>query len=221
MANWNEYLSKIGLDRLYVAPVAYDLPTGYSAGVPVYLAPAAEASLEPSKSIYVQYADDRIFDIITGEGGTLIKLIVPNIDPEMLAMITGRVFDAGQGRMYDNRGMGEYLALSFRSLKSNGHYRYYQFHKGKFVMPSESYVTRSETPEPQLIELNYLAIHTWFRFNIDDHTDNLKRVFGDEDSTGFDATGWFGAVQLPDIGIELEDGSGYWEFEDGTRMEWA
>ena len=196
MANSGEYKSKIGLDSLYIAAVSADSLAAYTAGTPQWLAPAAEASLEPTTSFEIQYADDSPYDVMTGEAGTSINLKITNLDPESLALITGRVWDAASGRMFDNKGEAPYFALGFRSKKSNGSYRYYWFYKGKFSMPKEEIATKGEKPEPKTLELTYTAIQTVYQWTIGSVTDTMKRVIGDQDSTGFSATGWLTQVQV-------------------------
>jgi len=197
MPNSGEYKSRIGLDSLYVAVVSADSASAYTAGTPAYLAPAAEASQEPTSSFEVQYADDQPYDVMTAEGDTKISLVVTNIDLQTLATITGRVFDAASGRLWDNGGEAPYCALSFRSLKANGSYRYYQYLKGKFDMPKEETATKGESPEPKTLDLTFTAIRTTYEWNLGTVTDSVKRIVGDEDTTNFSATGWFTSVQTP------------------------
>lgn len=196
-ANAGEYKSRIGLDSLYIAEVTQDDASAYAADTPEYLAPAAQASQEPSSSFEIQYADDQPYDVMTAEGETKISLSVTGIPLEMLAKITGKEFDATSGRMYDNGGVAPYIALSFRSLKSNGSYRYYQYLKGKFDMPKEETATRAEAPDPKTMELIYTAIRTVHEFSLGGINDKVKRVVGDEDTTNFSGTGWFSQVQTP------------------------
>ena len=92
-ANAGEYKSRIGLDSLYIAKVTVDSASAYTADTPEYFAPAAEASQEPSTSFEIQYADDQAYEVMTGEGPTTISLIVTGLPLEMLALITGKVFD--------------------------------------------------------------------------------------------------------------------------------
>ncbi len=197
MPNAGEYKSKVGLDSLYVATVTADSAASYAAGTPAYLAPAAEASQEPTSSFEIQYADDQPYDVMTGEGDTKISLTVTGIDMQTLATITGRVFDSASGRLWDNGGTAPYCALSFRSQKANGSYRYYQYMKGKFDMPKEATATKGEKPEPKTMELTFTAIRTVYKWNLGTVTDSVKRIVGDQDTTNFSATGWFSAVQTP------------------------
>lgn len=195
--NASEYKSRVGLDSLYIAEVTLDDATGYTADTPEYFAPAAEASQEPSSSFEIDYADDKPYDVMTAEGETKITLTVTNIPVEMLAKITGRVFDSASGRMFDNGAEAPYIALSFRSKKSNGSYRYYQYLKGKFTPPKEEAMTKGEKPEPKKVQLEFTAIHTTYEFDLGSINGTVKRVIGDEDTTNFSATGWFTQVQTP------------------------
>lgn len=199
-ANDGEYKSRIGIDSLYIAEVTQDDADGYVADTPEYLAPAAEASQTPATNTATQYADDAPYDSMSYEAETEIELTVTGIPPAMMAKLLGREFDATTGRVYDNPGATPpYFALSFRSLKSNGSYRYFQYLKGRFSAPTEEAATKGDSPDPKPTTLTYTAIPTLYAFDLDGGTTyaKLKRIYGDEDTTNFSATGWFGAVQTP------------------------
>ena len=199
MANSGEYRSVIGLNSLYVAEVTLDDASAYTAGTPAWLAPAAEASAEPSSSFEIQYADDQPYEVMASEGETKIGLKVTGIPLELLASMTGRVWDATTGRMYDNAGVAPYFALSFRSRKSNGSYRYYQYLKGRFDMPKDAVATLGEKAEPKVVEMTYTAIRTVYEFDLGDINDSVKRIVGDTDVIAFDETSWFSQVQVPGV----------------------
>ncbi len=196
-ANASENKSKIGLDSLYIAEVLQDDAAAYLADTPEYLAPAAEASQEPTTSFEIQYADDQPYDVMESEGDTKINLKITGLSPAMYAKILGRPFDAVSGRVFDNAAPAPYMALAFRSQKSNGKYRYYQFLKGKFSTPKEEAATKGEKPEPKTLELIFTAIRTVHKFNLGSVTDSVKRIFGDEDTTNFNGSTWFSQVQTP------------------------
>ncbi len=202
-ANAGEYKSRVGLKDLYIAEVLTDVAgTGATFGTPETFAPAAEASLAPTVNSETQYADDRPFDVAQAEGITELQLTVTNLPPEMLALVTGATFDAASGRVFDDADptKASYYALGFRSLKSNGSYRYYWFLKGKFQKPSEDFATQGDSPDPKTPQITYTAIKTEYEYDLDgSNSAGIKRVLGDEDTTNFDATGWFSAVQEPSV----------------------
>src|SRR4030065_848426 len=166
-ANANEYKSRIGLDSLYIAEVTVDSASAYTADSPEYLAPAAEASQAPATNSATQYADDQPYDSVVIEGETVISLTVTGIPPIMQAKLLGRQFDAVSGRVFDNPGATPpYFALSFRSLKSNGSYKYYQYLKGRFSAPTEETATKAESPDPKTTQMTYTAIPSVYEFDI-------------------------------------------------------
>jgi phi13 family phage major tail protein len=195
----DEYKSVVGVDSLYIAEVTQDNAAGYVAGTPEYLAPVAELSAEPAVNSETQYADNQAYDTMSSVGETEITAVITNIPAEVYAKITGQVFDATTGRVYENEGAAPYFAFGFRSLKSNGKYRYYWFPKVKFSLPKEEQSTKADSPEFKTRELLITAIKTVYEFDLGDINDSVKRVWGDEDTTNFSATNWFTTVQVPGV----------------------
>lgn len=199
-----EYKPRVGLDSLYIAEVSADEAGTYTVGVPEYLAPAAEASQASTINTETIYADDQAYETFTTKGETTITLTVTGIPLGLLARITGQVFDEASGVMYEHGGVPPYFALMFRSLKSNGSYRYYLFPKVKFDIPDEEAATKGESPDPKLLQINVHAIKTTAKFVLDDYglEDGLTRIIGDDDITAFDPTDWFTSVQVPQVASE-------------------
>jgi phi13 family phage major tail protein len=194
-----EQKSKIGLDSLYFALVTQDDNTAYVAGTPEYLAPSATASMEPQSTFSIQYADNQPYEVMAAEAETKITLEVTGLSLLQLATIIGRSFDAATGRMYDNGSIPPYIALGFRTLKSNGHYRYFWILKGKFSMPKEDVATLADKPDPKSLQIIFTAIRTTWKFSLPNSvTDSVKRVIGDDDTANFTvAATWFSQVQTP------------------------
>jgi phi13 family phage major tail protein len=201
MSTLDEQRSVIGLRDLYIALVTQDDADAYAADTPQAFAPAVNASHKPKVNKKVQYADDRVFDTTLGKGETDFDLEVTNIPLEMQALVLGQTYDAATGRIFDNAGSTPPdVALGFRAQKSNGSYRYYWFLKGKFSPPDEEHSTKADTPEPKNLKIKFTATDTIYAFDLGDETDSARSVIGDEDISGFDADGWFDAVQVPVAG---------------------
>lgn len=193
-----EYKSTVGLDSLYYALITADTDAAYTAGTPKILAPAAEASQAPATSMVTQPADDKPFDNSFSEGPTKITLTVTALPLSTLAEITGNVYDAVNGLMYDGGGVPPDCALLFRSKKSNGNYRYYEYLKGNFEKPQETNKTKGDTTEFQPIQIIFTALFTVHKFvQSGQKTDSLLRLVGDEDIDEFDGSDWFDAVTVP------------------------
>lgn len=193
------YKSYIGVSDLYYTLISEDSAAVYTPGVPVLLAPVAEISQEPNVSSETQYMDNTAFDVASGEGETQVTITISNLPLETQAILLGRVLDATVGRLYDQGGTPPYIALGFRSLKSNGKYRYYWFLKGKFELPGEAARTKTDTVEFQPVELTFTGIFSTFEFTVGPGAikAKTKRVIGDEDVPNFVGAAWFNAVQIP------------------------
>jgi phi13 family phage major tail protein len=198
--NENEKKSVVGLSDIHFALITQDDANGYAAGTPQLFAPAVNASHKPTSNTKTQYADDSPWDTSISEGETTIDLEVTAIPLSTLALVLGKDYDAATGRLLDGAGTPPDIALSFRSKKSNGKYKYFQYLKGKFSAPAEDQSTETDTPDPKNITITFTAIKTIYEFTVGSASKNYKRVVGDEDSDNFSATGWFDAVQLPASG---------------------
>lgn len=209
--NEGEYRSTIGLDSLYVAAVTADTSIIYTTGIPEILAPGAEISMTPVSSQEIYYSDDQPHEIISSEAETDMEITLTGVPSQMLALLFGASFDTVTGRVYDNAGIPPYMALGFRTLKSNGSYRYYWCQKVQFIPPGEGAATKADRATPNTIKLTCKAIKTIYKWNLGSVVDSIKRVYADEDTANVDAAGWFTQVQTPskvgDAHFLLEDGS--------------
>jgi|MTBAKSStandDraft_2_1061841.scaffolds.fasta_scaffold01232_10 phi13 family phage major tail protein len=196
-----EYKSQIGLDKLYYAPITADDAAAYTPGAPVALAPAATAKPSTTKSINTQYADDGVFDTSTAEGETKIEIEVTNLPLETIAALTGRTLNVTNGMLIEGSAANAPdMALSFRSKKSNGKYRYIQYLKGKFEIGDEEFATLEANPAPKLAKLTYTAVYTIHPFTTKTGvTEVVKVVRADEDVTASAAlcAAWFTQVNVP------------------------
>ena len=196
----DQYKSVIGLSDLYYALVTQDDDTAYVADTPKKLAPAVDATVTPTTNSNMQYADDAPFDTIVGEGATSLEMNITNLPPETYAEITGKIFDAASGRVFDGNGVPPYVAVGFKSLKSTGKHVFVWFLKGRFQAPTEEFATKTDNPEPKNRKLTYTAIFTEHRFDVASSVKQpVKRVWGDEDVVGFSGTDWFTQVQVPGV----------------------
>ena len=201
MTAQGEYKSTLGLRDLYYALATQDDSSAYAAGTPAYMAPIINASSTPASNSLTQYADDGPYDVMTAEGETKIDLETTNIPIEVQAVLLGKKYDASTGRMFDNGGTPPDIALSFRAVKSNGSYRYFQYLKGKFSAPSEEHGTKTDSPDPKTAKITFTAVKTTYQFTLPDSVvDGVKLVKGDSDATNFSGTNWFASVQVPVVG---------------------
>lgn len=196
-----EYKSQVGLDKIYFASVTKDDASGYTAGAPVYLAPAASARVSTSKNTSTQYADDGVFDTFGGEGETKVEIEITNVPLTTAAALTGRTYNTTNGMLIEgSAGAAPEFALLFRSRKSNGKYRYVCYLKGKFALGDEEFATLEAQPAPKLAKLTFTGMNTIFAFTTaTGKTETVKAVKADEDvaASATLISNWFTAVPVP------------------------
>jgi phi13 family phage major tail protein len=183
--------------------VTQDDASAYAAGTPATFAPAMNIAQAPKSNSKTQYADNQPFDVMSAEGETEVDVEITGLQPDLLATILGRVYDAATGRLFDNGGTPPDVALGFRAKKSDGEYRYYWFLKGKFNSPPEEQATQTDTPDPKSTKLKFVAVRTIYQFDLlgdESLMDSVKRVVGETSDTSFDETNWFASVQVPVAG---------------------
>lgn len=192
-----EYKSVVGVDSVYIAQISADTAAAYTAGTPEYLAPIAEVSLKPKTSVETQYADDQAYDTSYSEAESDLELTITNLPPEMSAKLLGNHFDTATGTVDEICGTPPYFAVGYRSMKSNGKYRYYWCLKVQFSAPEEGAQTKADKATPKTVKLVGKVLKTIYKFTVGSATDGVKRKWGDADTTNFSATSWFTQVQVP------------------------
>lgn len=164
----------IGLKDIYVSEI-----TEGEFGVPERLAKAIEAKVTPNVSNVILYADDGAAESASSEGETEIELGIDSLPNAMYAKLLGKTVNT-DGVVEDSSGDQPIdVALGFRSLKSNGKYRYFWFYKGKFQLPEENYKTKGESIEYNTPTIKGTFVHSDTVQNT--KGEGIKRVIVDED----------------------------------------
>lgn len=184
----------IGLKDLFFAEI--DDTTG-DYGTPYRIAKAIEATVTPNVSNAVLYADDGAAESSSGEGETEIGLNVDALAISIYAKLLGKT--VVKGGVADSTGdVAPNGALLFRSLKSNGKYRYIVYYKGNFQVPEETYKTKGESIEYNTPTINGVFVHS--NKILDAKGNGVKRFIIDEDDENADAdviSDWFTEVYNP------------------------
>lgn len=185
---------RIGLDKLHFA-VMTDEET-YTTPKPI--PGAIEATITPTTNTATLFADDQADEVATSLGGIEVSLNVKDLPKEIYAELLGATITDDGVLVETKNDVPPYVALGFRSLKSNGKYRYFWLYKGKFQLSEETYATRTDTPEFQTPTITAQFVPR--------AKDGKWRARVDEDDTGVDPSviqNWFNAVYE-----ETENGDG-------------
>lgn len=136
---------RIGLSDLYAFELKNDEKGNLAYGAPFKIAPAVSASISPSTSDDAFYADDIALISNQTISSIEVELETADIKDEVVARLMGIEIDE-KGVVHDNvNKVAPRVALAFRSLKSNGTYKYVVLYKGSFGVGEDSYQTKEDS----------------------------------------------------------------------------
>lgn len=179
-------MATIGLRDVYYALLTDDPANGTATyEEPVRIVGAISANINPNSSKATLFADDGPADTAATLGEISLELNMADIDLKTQAVILGHTYEGG---VLKKKGsdVPPWLAIGFRTLKSNGKYRYYWLNKGKFSVPEDDLATKGDSIEFKTPTISGAFVKR-------DSDDEWQRV-GDEDDTEFTAeikSKWF------------------------------
>lgn len=180
---------RIGLSDLYAFPLTADTKDVLTYGAPFRVAPAVSASISPNTSDDSFYADDQALIANQTISSVSLELETADIPDNVVAKLMGLTVDE-KGVVIDNiRAQAPNVALAFRSLKSNGKYKYIVLYKGSFGTGEDSYQTKEDSITFQTTTITGTFLPTIH--------DGNWRASVNEDAEGVDATvvtEWFKKV---------------------------
>lgn len=184
---------QVGVKDLYYAILNTDSETGgVSYGTPVKMAKAINVQISPTTNTETLYADDAPSEIATALGEISVEINADDLPLDVQAALLGHTVTNGilVKNVNDN---APYVAVGFRSVKSNGKYRFIWMLKGKFTTPEQEYQTKEASPSFQTPTISGSFVKRDF--------DGQWQIIGDEDVSGFtQAATWFTSV--PTVGAD-------------------
>lgn len=181
----------IGLKDLNYSKLTKDDSSGSTYDTVKKIVGAISAGIKPKTSSETLYADDGPSDTISSLGEIEVEFEAADIPLAVQADLLGHKIK--NGVLTKNASdIAPYVAVGFRSLKSNGKYRYVWLLKGRFELVEEKYETKGDKVKFQTPKIKGTFIKT-------ESTGDWQHT-GDEDEEGWtDATGvsWFKEVYKP------------------------
>lgn len=186
------YGVQIGLSDIYYATLTSDDATSAVYGTPVKIAGAIQANINPNASNETLFADDGPMETASSLGQIALELIAADLPQEVQAVLLGHSTDPLTGIMTrKSTDVPPWVAIGFKSMKSNGHYRYVWLVKGKFSAPEQKHQTKGD-------KISFQSPTIAGSFVKRDH-DDIWQLTADEDATGYVATtgtNWFTAATI-------------------------
>jgi len=178
----------IGLKDLHYALLQQDDENGVVYSAPVRIAGAVQANINPNASLETLFADDGPMETSASMGKIELELIAADFPLEVQAILLGHTVSGGVLKRKAS-DVPPWVAIGFKSLKSNGKYRFVWLLKGKFNQPEQNHETKGDTVNFQTPTLN----GSFVKRDFDDEWIHQT----DEDMTNYVdsiGSGWFDAV---------------------------
>ena len=136
----------IGVSGFVYAPLLTDVLGGAATyEAPVAVPGVISATINPNASNDTLFADDGPYEVASSIGAIGLELNVADLDYETQAALLGHKIDEKGALVRKSTDVPPWVAVGFRSLKSNGKYRYTWLYKGKFATPEQSNQTKGDS----------------------------------------------------------------------------
>ena len=175
---------------------------GYVTGTVTVLAPVAEISKTVETSSEAKYYDDKAAIIINSEGSDTVTFTIAVPSDEVLAKITGRVYDSAMKAFVEAPRTNKYFAVGY-ILGETGEgddERFVWRYKGTFNIPDETSATKNDGTDSNNMSLEFTGIYTEHEFTNGGGKgvkSTAKAMFVRK-SDGVSASTFFGTVTTPD-----------------------
>lgn len=188
-----------GVSDLVYAEVTKDdneTSGGYVTGEVKSLAPVAEISRTTESSSEAHYYDNKPLIVIDSTGADELTLTVAAIPLDVLADITGQVYDETLGALIEGERTPKYFAIGYKTKKTNGDEVYVWRYKGTFAIPDETAATENDGTDANGQELTFTGVTTTHKFT--KNNAGAKALVVDTGAGTADVSKFFDAVTTPD-----------------------
>lgn len=184
-----------GVESLVYAQVLQDTADTYETGEVKSLAGVSEISKTTESSSEAHYYDNIAAVVVTTAGADEITCTVSAIPLEVLAEITGQLYDETTGTYIECEKKTKYYALGYKTKKLDGTYVYVWRLKGTFAIPDATHTTENDGTDANGDEITFTGISTTYAFK---KTGRVKAINVDGGQEKADVSAFFETVVTPD-----------------------
>lgn len=196
--------TRIGCDNAVAAKLTEGADGTPSYGTIMALPGLMSLSINPNATTDTLFYDDGPGDTAATLGKVETEIEKNALSTAEKAFLLGHGIDANGGLVYGANDVPPWVALGFRTLKSNGTYRYVWLYKGKFVDPEEANETKGDSINFQSdkIKGNFVMLNK--SYTVGGKAVKPYKYELDEEAGGINPNvikAWFNQVILPGASI--------------------
>ena len=169
---------------------------GYVTGDVFAIAGVAEISKTTDSTNEAHYYDNMPAVVISNTASDEITISASAIPMDVLATITGQVYDETTGALIEGPRDVKYFAIGYITKKTNGDEMYVWRYKGTFNIPDQTNVTEDDGTDASGQEIVYTGISTTHKFSKTGK--GAKALVVDTGKNLADVDGFFDDVTTPD-----------------------
>ena len=149
---------QVGLKDFHVCKILTDeVGSGATYDTPVRIPGIISATMSTERSTESYYSDDIVEETFSSFNSISLEVEISNLSQSERALLLGQTVNKGVSAASADDTAKE-VGIMFRSKRTNGQYRYVALTRGKFVEPSESFATESDSLSPQTMTLTFTGI---------------------------------------------------------------
>ncbi len=149
---------QVGLKDFHVCKILTDeVGSGATYDTPVRIPGIISATMSTERSTENYYSDDIVEETFSSFNSISLEVEISNLSQSERALLLGQTVTKGVSAASADDTAKE-VGIMFRSKRTDGKYRYVALTRGKFVEPSESFATESDSVSPQTMTLTFTGI---------------------------------------------------------------
>lgn len=187
-----------GIKGLVAAEIIEDSLETFACGTPFEVAGVAELSRSTETSSEAHYYDNVPAIVIDSTGSDEVTITTSAIQFDVLAKITGQVYDDEKGMFVEGERESKYFAIGYITETTDGTEIYVWRQKGKFNIPDSSHKSKDDGTDASGQEITYTGINTTHKYTLNGQKKTIKAINVDTKKNPQDETEFFASVQTPD-----------------------
>ena len=196
--------TRIGVSNFHYAKMTTEetLTTLPTYATPVSAPGLMSANINPNSSIDTLFADDGPFETAATNGQIEVEIQKNALSTANKVDLLGKTVDSKGGIVSSDTDIPPWVAVGFKSLKSNGKYRYIWLYKGKFSDPEDNNETKGDSINWQSDTITGNFAKLMYEYTANGKIIRPWKYEMDEEDEAANATtiaGWFDAVVMPNF----------------------